>query len=338
MTELATDWVGFRLSTPFVVGASPLTDDVGALRRCVECGAGAVVMRSLFEEQIVAEQLAAHRFIDSHVDMDAEARTFLPDSHVFGLGSAPYLAILRKLRNALDVPVIASLNGTSPGGWVDLARDLAAAGAAAIELNLYDIATSFTESAADLESRQLVIVDSVVRTAQVPVIVKLSPFYSSLPGFIRGIEGTGARAVVLFNRFYQPDVDLDALDVSRELPFSTSAELPLRLHACALLSGRTPMQLGISGGVHSGDDAAKAILCGSHTVQVVSTLLQNGPDRLRGLNDELRTRLHRLGYHSLEEARGVLSLDRAPDPHAWERLNYARLLQSWELRQPSRRT
>ncbi len=338
MTELATDWVGFRLSTPFVVGASPLTDDVGALRRCVECGAGAIVMRSLFEEQIVAEQLAAHRFIDSHVDMDAEARTFLPDSRVFGLGSAPYLAILRKLRNALDVPVIASLNGTSPGGWVDLARDLAAAGAAAIEVNLYDIATSFTESGADLESRQLVIVDSVVRTAQVPVIVKLSPFYSSLPGFIRGIEGTGARAVVLFNRFYQPDVDLDALDVSRELPFSTSAELPLRLHACALLSGRTPMQLGISGGVHSGDDAAKAILCGSHTVQVVSTLLQNGPDRLRGLNDELRTRLHRLGYHSLEEARGVLSLDRAPDPHAWERLNYARLLQSWELRQPSRRT
>ena len=215
MTELATDWVGFRLSTPFVVGASPLTDDVGALRRCVECGAGAIVMRSLFEEQIVAEQLAAHRLIDSHVDMDAEARTFLPDSHVFGLGSAPYLAILRKLRNALDVPVIASLNGTSPGGWVDLARDLAAAGAAAIELNLYDIATSFTESAADLESRQLVIVDSVVRTAQVPVIVKLSPFYSSLPGFIRGIEGTGARAVVLFNRFYQPDVDLD---VARRQP------------------------------------------------------------------------------------------------------------------------
>ena len=156
MTDLATDWVGLRLSTPFVVGASPLTDDLDALRRCVECGAGAIVMRSLFEEQIVAEQLAAHRLIDSNVDMDAEARTFLPDSHVFGLGSAPYLAILRKLRNALDVPVIASLNGTSPGGWVDLARDLAAAGAAAIELNLYDIATSFTESAADLESRQLV--------------------------------------------------------------------------------------------------------------------------------------------------------------------------------------
>ena len=338
MTELATDWVGLRLRTPIVVGASPLTDDLDALRRCVSCGAGAVVMRSLFEEQIVAEQLAAHRFIDSYVDMDAEAGTFLPDSNVFGLGSAPYLAILRKLRDALDVPVIASLNGTSPGGWVDLARDLATAGAAAIELNLYDIATSFTESAADLESRQLTIVDSVVKAAQIPVIVKLSPFYSSLPGFIRGIEGTGARAVVLFNRFYQPDVDLDALDVSRALAMSTNSELPLRLHACALLSGRTPLQLGLTGGVHSGDDAAKAILCGAHTVQVVSALLEHGPDRLQGLVDELRSRLEHLGYRSIEEARGVLSLERAPDPHAWERLNYARLLQSWEPRHPSRRT
>ncbi len=332
MTELATEWVGLRLPTPIVVGASPLTDDLNALRRCVSCGAGAVVMRSLFEEQIVAEQLAAHRFIDSHVDTDAEARTFLPDSHVFGLGSAPYLALLRKLRDALDVPVIASLNGSSPGGWVELARELAGAGAAAIELNLYDIATSFTESGADLEARQLAVVDSVVRAAEVPVIVKLSPFYSSLPAFIRGIERAEARAVVLFNRFYQPDVDLEALDVTREVSFSTSAELPLRLHACGLLSGRTPLHLGISGGVHSGDDAAKAILCGAHVVQVVSSLLQHGPDHVRGLVDGLRARLHRLGYRSVEEALGALSLDRAPDPHAWERLNYARLLQSWEPR------
>jgi len=261
-----------------------------------------------------------------------------PIRMTFGLGSAPYLAILTKLRDALDVPVIASLNGTSPGGWVDLAQDLATAGAAAIELNLYDIATSFSESAADLELRQLAVVASVVKATTVPVIVKLSPFYSSLPGFIRGIEGTGARAVVLFNRFYQPDVDLDALDVSRTLATSTSSELPLRLHACALLSGRTPLQLGLTGGVHSGDDAAKAVLCGAHTVQVVSTLLEHGPDRLQRLVDELRSRLQRRGYRSIEEARGVLSLGRAPDPHAWERLNYARLLQSWEPRPPSRST
>lgn len=338
MPELGTDWVGLRLQTPLVVGASPLSDNPDALRRCVECGAGAIVVRSLFEEQIVAEQLAIHRFIDSHVDMDAEARSFLPDSLAFGVGSAPYLASLRKLAKEFAVPIIASLNGTSPGGWSDLAREIAGAGAAAIELNLYDIATSFAESGTDLESRQLAVVDSVVKAADVPIIVKLSPFYSSLPGFVQGLERVGAKAVVLFNRFYQPDVNLEALDVSRELRYSTNAELPLRLHAAAILSGRTPLQVGLSGGVHSGDDAAKAILCGAQTVQVASALLEYGPDRLRLILDGLRTRLTALGYGSIGEARGVLSLERSPDPHAWERLNYARLLESWKPRHVSRRT
>ena len=334
MIELKTDWVGLKLATPLVVGASPLTNNLEALRSCVEYGAGAIVMRSLFEEQIVAEQLAVHRFIDSHVGTDAEAQSFLPESQVFGVGSAPYVASLRKLRQTLPVPIIASLNGTSPGGWCDLARDLASAGASAVELNLYDIATSFRESGADLESRQLAVVGSVVKAAEVPVVVKLSPFYSSLPGFVRGIELAGARAVVLFNRFYQPDVNLEDLGVSKELRYSTSAELPLRLHGLALLSGRSPLQLGLSGGVHSRDDAAKAILCGAHTVQLASSLLEHGPDQLKKILGELRARLNRIGYQSLAEARGVLSLERAPDPHAWERLNYARLLQSWEPQNP----
>ncbi len=294
-------------------------------------------MHSLFEEQIVAEQLAVHRFVDSHVDMDAEAQSFLPESQVFSNGSAPYIASLRKLRKTFTIPIIASLNGTSPGGWCELATDLAIAGASAIELNLYDIATSFTESGADLESRQLAVVASVVKAAGVPVIVKLSPFYSSLPGFIRGIELAGARAVVLFNRFYQPDVNLEDLGVSKELRYSTNAELPLRLHAVALLSGRTPLQLGLSGGVHSGDDAAKSILCGAHTVQLASSLLAHGPDQLRIILRDLRARLERIGYRSFADARGVLSLEQAPDPHAWERLNYARLLQSWTPQHPARR-
>lgn len=336
MIDLSTDWVGLRLPSPLVVGASPLCKDLDALRRCVELGAGAIVMSSLFEEQIVAEQLAVHRFIDSQVDMDAEAQSFLPDSRVFSLGPAPYLSMLEKLRQAFDIPIIGSLNGTSPGGWCGLARDMASAGAAAIELNLYDVATSFTESGADLEARQLKVVSSVVAAAEVPVIVKLSPFYSSLPGFVRSIEEAGARAVVLFNRFYQPDIDLENLDVSRELRYSTNAELPLRLHAVALLSGRTSLHLGLTGGVHSGDDAAKAILSGAHTFQMASSLLRLGPDRVKVVLDELYARFHKIGYRSLTEARGVLSLERAPDPHAWERLNYARLLQSWEPSQTAR--
>jgi len=232
--------------------------------------------------------------------------------------------------------VIASLNGVTPGGWTDLGRDLERAGAAALELNLYDVATDLDEDGADVEARQLSVVRSVVEAVQIPVIVKLSPFYSSLPAFARRLKQAGARAIIVFNRFYQPDVDLEALDVSRDIRLSTNAELPLRLHACALLSGRTAFELGLSGGVHSGDDAAKAILCGAHTVQVVSALLEQGPQRLREIHQELQHRLSDLGYSSLAQARGILSLNRAPDPHAWERLNYARLLKGWEPRQPSR--
>jgi dihydroorotate dehydrogenase (fumarate) len=289
-------------------------------------------MRSLFEEQIVGEQLGAHRWIDSHVDMNAEALTFLPESNVFGLGSEPYVARLVKLKEALGVPVIASLNGTSPGGWTELAKDLERAGAAALELNLYEVITDLAKTAADVESRQLAVVRSVVDTVHIPVMVKLSPFYSALPGFVRQIEQTGAQAVVLFNRFYQPDINLETLDVDREVRLSTNDELPLRLHACALLSGRTALSIAMSGAVHSGDDAAKAILAGAHVIQIVSALLDKGPQRLAGIHEELRHRLSRLGYTSLDQARGALSLNRAPDPHAWERLNYARLLESWRPR------
>lgn len=338
MIDLTTNWVGLKLRSPIVVGASPLTDDLEGLRACVRAGAGAIVMRSLFEEQIIAEQVGAFQWIDSHVDTDAEARTFLPESEVFGLGSAPYLNRLKTLREELDVPVIASLNGTTPGGWVDLARDLENGGAAALELNLYDIATSSAESGAAVEARQLTVVRSVVQAIGIPLVAKLSPFYASLPAFVDELAKAGAKGVVVFNRFYQPDIDLDALDVSRELRYSTSAELPLRLHACALLAGTSSLDLGISGGVHRGDDAAKALLAGAATVQVVSVLLEHGPDRLRVMIEELRHRLSRMGYQSVEQARGVLSLGRTPDPHAWERLNYARLLQSWQPRNPPRST
>ncbi len=335
MPDLAVPWAGLRLATPIVVGASPLTDDLDSLKECEAAGAGAVVMHSLFEEQIIAEQMAAHRFIDSHVDMDAEARTFLPESSVFNLGAKPYLDRLRLLRERLKIPVIASLNGTSLGSWAHLASDLASAGAAAIELNLYDVATSFTMSGSQLEAGQLLLVSSVVRATRVPVIVKLSPFYSSLPAFVRELEKMGVRGIVVFNRFYQPNVDLEALDVSRDLPLSTSAELPLRLHACAILAGRTQLELGVTGGVHSGDDAARAILCGASITQVVSALLQNGPGHVRTIIAGLESRLEMLGYRSATEACGALSLQRAPDPHAWERLNYARMLQSWLPRRGS---
>jgi dihydroorotate dehydrogenase (fumarate) len=330
MIDLSTDWLGLRLRSPLVVGASPLSDDVAALRRAVDAGAGAVIMRSLFEEQIVAEQLAAHRFIDARVDMDAEARGFLPGAEAFGMGSEPYLRQLGKLREALDVPVLGSLNGTTPGGWVELARDIERAGAAGLELNLYEVVTSFERSSADVEARQLEVVESVAKSVSIPVQVKLSPFYASLPSFVRRLEGAGARGVAVFNRFYQPDVDLESLDVSRMVHLSTPGELPLRLHALALLSGRVGLSLACTGGVHTGDDAAKAILTGADVVMVVSALLRDGPERMAGIRAELEARMALIGYHGVGEARGVLSLDKVPDPHAWERIQYVKMLQGWQ--------
>ena len=331
MVDLRTQWLGLDLPTPLVVGACPLTDDFDALGTCVRGGASAVVMRSLFEEQLTVEQMAAHRFLDTLADGGAEAQGFLPGSQLFELGAEPYLKKLRRLRE-LGVPIIGSLNGTTPGGWLDLARALEASGAAALELNLYEVATAFEVAGADIEARQLEVVRTVTAAVTIPVSVKLSPFYSSLPAFTRALTDAGARGVVVFNRFYQPDIDLDALDVSREVRLSTHSELPLRLHALALLSGRSPLALAASGGVLSGDDAAKAVLCGAHVVQVVSALLRHGPHRLAGIREELCSRFERLGYPSVDDARGVLSLDRAPDPRAWERLHYMQLLTGWRPR------
>ncbi|NMT62516.1 dihydroorotate dehydrogenase-like protein [Marinobacter orientalis] len=330
MTELTTRWLGLDLRSPLVVGASPLTDDLEALKACVGAGAGAVVMHSLFEEQLVAEQMAAHHFIDSRINMDAEARSFFPESDVFEMGSGSYLKRLDLLQDALDVPVIASLNGISSGGWTQHARELEDAGAAAIELNLYDLAMDPSDTAATLEQRQLEVVRSVVEQVTIPVSVKLSSFYSALPAFVAGVEAAGARGLVLFNRFYQPDMDLDELELSREVVLSSNAELPLRLHGMAMLFNRTGLEMAASGGVHSGDDATKAILSGATVVQLVSALLVEGPSALGRITGELNQRLSTMGYRNLAEARGALSLDNAPNAGAWERLNYARLLHGWQ--------
>jgi dihydroorotate dehydrogenase (fumarate) len=290
-------------------------------------------MPSLFEEQLLQEQMAAHRFMDARTDLDAEARTFLPESEVFSLGPEPYLAQLKKLRSRVDVPILTSLNGSTPGGWTEYARQLEAGGSSAIELNLYDIATSPAQTGADIEAQQLKVVRDVARAVTVPVTVKLSPFYSSLPAFARHIEEAGASGIALFNRFYQPDVDLELLDVDRRLVLSTSAELPLRLHALAILAPMTALSLSCTGGVHSGRDAAKAILCGAHVVQLASVLLARGPGYISEIRQDLDQWLDAKGYVSSAESRAVLASNSAPDPHAWERLNYVRVLEGWKPRQ-----
>lgn len=331
MTELRTHWLGLELRSPLVVGASPLVDDLDTIRRLADAGAGAIVMRSLFEEQLVAEELAFHRYFDQRVDLDAEAQSFLPDIEA-DAGSVSYLRLLQKLQDALDVPVIASLNGTSPGGWAKYAVDLDDAGADAIELNLYEVATRLDEPGHAVEDRQLEVVQSVVESVGVPVSVKISPFYASVPAFVARLAEVGARGVVVFNRFYQPDIDLETLDVDRTLVLSTPAELPLRLHALALLHDRVRIDLACSGGVHRGTDAAKAILCGADVVQMVSALLPNPVGNFTRIADELEEWLDEQGYQDLDEARGATALGNAADSAAWERLNYSRILQGWRPR------
>jgi dihydroorotate dehydrogenase (fumarate) len=332
VVDLTCDWMGLHLRSPVVIGASPLCPTVAAAQELVDAGAGAVVMPSLFEEQLVADQLAAHHFFDTLVDTDAEARSFLPDTDIFSVAATPVLERIRALTEALDVPVVGSLNGVTPGGWTTYARQLADAGAAAIELNLYDVATDPTETGDDIESRQVRVVAEVVGCVDVPVSVKLSPFYASVPSFVTRLGEAGAAGVVVFNRYYQPDLDLETLDIDRHLVLSTPAELPLRLHALALLHGRTELSLACTGGVHRGTDAVKAILCGAHAVQVVSALLVGGAAHLRTLRAELVGWLDERGYRDLDEARGATALDNVANPHELERLNYAHLLEGWHAR------
>jgi dihydroorotate dehydrogenase (fumarate) len=228
--------------------------------------------------------------------------------------------------------LIASLNGTTPGGWTDYAIACERRGADAIELNLYDVVTSPHDGAVAVEQRQIEVVRSVASAVEIPVTVKISPFYTSVPAFVKQLADAGADGVTLFNRFYQPDVDLETLGVDRRLRLSTSHELPMRLHALALLSPWTPLALACTGGAHTGQDVAKALLCGADVVQVTSALLERGPKHVRAMIDALQEWLDATGYVSSDEARGVLATGKDADAHTWERLNYIRLLDGWRGR------
>jgi dihydroorotate dehydrogenase (fumarate) len=327
--DLSTSYLGLRLPHPLVVGASPLVDDLDTVRRLEDAGAAAVVMHSLFEEQLTGEQLATFATMESAEGAFAEAVTFFPSPPAFSLGPEEYLEQIRRIKSAVGVPLIASLNGSTAGGWLTYARLLQDAGADALELNVYYLATDPGASGELLERRTLAMVETVKQGLAIPVAVKISPYYSSLAHFARRLEQAGADGLVLFNRFYQPDLDPENLEVERRLRLSTSAELPLRLRWLAILSGRLHLSLAATGGVHTALDAVKAVAAGAHAVQLVSALLQRGPDHLRAVREGFAQWLDEHGYSALAELRGSLNLDRCPDPAAYERANYMHLLQSW---------
>jgi dihydroorotate dehydrogenase (fumarate) len=327
--DLTTHYLGLRLAHPFMPGASPLVDDLGMVRRLEDAGAAAIVMHSLFEEQIRFERERTAYDLEAHNDTFAEATSFFPRPSEFHLGPVEYLEQLRKIKAAVAVPVIASLNGVSVSGWLEHAALIEQAGADALELNVYQVVTDGDEDAAMVEGRIVDIVREVRRQVKIPLAVKLSPFHSSLPNLARALGDAGARGLVLFNRFYQPDIDPEELEVVPRLVLSTPSELLLRLRWLAVLSGRAQVDLACSGGVHGILDAVKAVMAGAAAVQTVSAILRHGPGQLTLLRDGVAEWLEEHEYRSLEQARGSMNLVRCPDPAAFERGNYIRILQGW---------
>jgi dihydroorotate dehydrogenase (fumarate) len=328
--DLSTKYLGLDLANPLMPGASPLVDDLGMVRRLEDAGASAIVMHSLFEEQIQSEEREA-RLLESHGESHAEAVSYMPDAGIFPLGPDEYLEQVQRIRGAVAVPVIASLNGTTPSSWVEYARLIEQAGAHALELNVYELATDPLEEGEEVERRALETAEAVKGSVSIPVAVKLSPFFSSFSNLAARLDEAGADGLVIFNRFYQPDIDMEALDVLPTVRLSDSGELLLRLRWLAILSGRVRASLAVTGGVHTAADAIKAVMAGAHAVQMVSALLKRGPEHLRRVREEMAQWMEEHGYESLSQMRGSMSLVRSGNPAALERANYMRVLQSWRV-------
>jgi dihydroorotate dehydrogenase (fumarate) len=327
--DLSTTYLGMKLPNPLMPGASPLVDEIDTVKRLEDAGASMITMHSLFEEQIAREQVATFIHTESHGQSFAEAMTYFPSPESFHLGPDEYLDHLRKVKQAVSVPVVGSLNGYSMGGWLEYARLIEQAGADALELNVFMLGSNPQESGAQIELRTVQMVQAVRKAVRIPVAVKLSPYYTSMGHFASKLDEAGADGLVLFNRFYQPDIDIEELQVRRQIHLSSSAELPLRLVWLALLSPKQKASLACSGGVHTAVDVVQAVMAGAHAVQLVSCLLKRGPAYLGTLKQELAQWLEEHEYHSLRQAQGSMNLEACPDPTVYSRANYMLVLQSW---------
>jgi len=328
--NLKTNYLGLQLDHPLMVGACPLANDMDMVRRLEDAGSAAITMPSLFEEQITREQTGTLYDLEAGSESFAEATSYFANVGELRLGPDNYLDQVRKVKAAVKVPVIASLNGVTASGWTDFAKQIQQAGADALELNLYYLATNPLESADTVEKRLLEIVRTIKGGVTIPLTVKLSPFFTSLAHFVKVLEGAGADAVVLFNRFYQPDLDIEALEVEPSLNLSSPSTLRLRLRWLAMLYSQIGIPMAVSGGVHTGEGAIKATMAGATGIQMVSALLMHGPERIRTVREDMTQWMEEHEYESLEQMRGSLSLDKCPNPQAFERSNYMRVLAGWK--------
>lgn len=327
--DLGTDYLGLALGCPLVASSSPLTGDLDDLRRLEDAGAGAVVLPSLFEEQLEAESLAVHGWLETGAESHAEAADYFPDLHDYDVGPDSYLELVRRAKEALGIPVIASLNGTTPGGWIRYARFVEEAGADALELNLYGVAADPGLDAAAIEARDREVVRELREAVRLPLAVKLSPFFTAFAHTARQLVASGADGLVLFNRFYQPDLDLETLSVRPRLVLSTREELRLPLRWIGILHGRVRASLGATTGIHEAEDAAKVLLAGAHVAMMASALLAHGPGHLARVRRELAAWLEAREYASVRQLCGSVSQGAAEEPEAFERANYRQTLHSW---------
>ncbi|OQA47018.1 MAG: NAD-dependent dihydropyrimidine dehydrogenase subunit PreA [Chloroflexi bacterium ADurb.Bin325] len=329
MVDLTTTYMGLTLKNPIVPSASPLSKSVSDIVRLAENGAAAVTMYSLFEEQIDMEALAQHHFLEQGSYSYAEALTYFPQTIEYNRGPEEYLDLIRQAKAAVDIPIIASLNGVTPGGWIGYARMMEQAGADAIECNVYLIPTRLDQDAAAIENIYLEVLKAVKATVKVPVAMKLSPFFSSLPNMAYRLDRAGADALVLFNRFYQPDLDIEELTVAPNLILSQSTELRLPLRWIAILYGHIKASLALTTGVHTAEDIVKAIMAGADVANVASVLLAQGVEKIPELLSGLQHWMEMHEYESVSQMKGALSQRSCPEPAAFERANYMKVLRSW---------
>jgi dihydroorotate dehydrogenase (fumarate) len=322
--SLATTYMGIPLRNPFIVGSSPLTEDLDSAKRLEDAGAAALVLPSLYEEQIVSEQLSDFFSSESYGDSTAEASSYSPDPES-APGPDEYLEHLRRVKQAAGIPVIASLNGSTPGGWMSYARLMEQAGADAVELHLYHAASDPDTTAAEVEHQLLQILREVKGELKIPVAVKIAPLFTAFANFALQLDAGGANGIVLFTRFHKIDFDVIELEVLRRVEFSTSADLDLRLRGTAVLAGRVKASLAITGGVHTALDVIKSTMAGAHAVQIVSALMRHGPEHLKQLQTEVEAWMIANEWGSLDEMRGNMSFQRIPNPAVYERETFRRM-------------
>ncbi len=329
MVDLSTTYLGLKLKNPLVPSSSPLMRKVDNIRRMEDAGAAAVVLHSLFEEQIALSGDQLDYFMNFSEGSSAEAAHYFPDLTMYNLGPDGYLEHIRKVKAAVEIPVIASLNGVSSGGWIDYARLMQEAGADALELNMYYVAADAAQTSEDIEQLYLDLVRDVKSNLRIPVAVKLGHNFTAFANFAQRLVEAGANGLVLFNRFYQPDFDLENLEVTSDLNLSTPYELRLRLRWIALLYGRLKADLAVTGGVHTSRDILKSVLAGANVAMMTSALLEHGIDRLQLILDGVQEWLEEHEYESLTQMRGSMSQRAVPTPTLFERANYMKVLHSY---------